>query len=101
MAEVSHLPHVVAWALVSSVASRGAEVQGFAAGGFRHTTRIAASDPAMWRDIFLENRSRLLDSLDRFTLHLGKLRELIARADPDPLEAELARLREERTKILT
>ena len=66
-AAVSHLPHMLAFALVSEIVSRpdAAELLGFAAGGFRDFTRIAASSPEMWRDIALANREALLEELDR------------------------------------
>ena len=65
---MSHLPHMLAFALVSEIVSRpdAAELLGFAAGGFRDFTRIAASSPEMWRDIALANRDALLEEMDRY-----------------------------------
>jgi prephenate dehydrogenase len=82
-AAVSHLPHVLSFALVSELTARpdAAELLGFAAGGFRDFTRIAASSPEMWRDIALQNRDALLDEIDRYAAHLAVFRELIARGD--------------------
>jgi prephenate dehydrogenase len=67
-AAVSHLPHVLSFALVSELASRAnaSELFGFAAGGFRDFTRIAASSPEMWRDVALQNRTALLAELDNY-----------------------------------
>lgn len=82
-ASVSHLPHVLAFALVSEIVSRadGDELLGFAAGGFRDFTRIAASSPEMWRDISLANREALLAEMDRYGARLAVFRELIERGD--------------------
>jgi prephenate dehydrogenase len=82
-AAVSHLPHVLSFALVSELAARAdaQELFGFAAGGFRDFTRIAASSPEMWRDIALQNRSALLAEIDRYSAQLAVFRELIERGD--------------------
>ena len=87
-AAVSHLPHLLAFALVSEIASRGnsQDLIGFAAGGFRDFTRIAASSPEMWRDIALQNREALLFELDSFAGRLAVFRELIERGDGPALE---------------
>lgn len=88
-AAVSHLPHMVAYALVHAV-SRSAEeeenILAFSAGGFRDFTRIASSDPVMWRDIALMNRSALLDMLDRYCVEFTTLREHVANGDGPWLE---------------
>ena len=82
-AAVSHLPHVLAFALVSEIAARPdcAELLGYAAGGFRDFTRIAASSPEMWRDIALNNRDALLAEIDAYDARLAVFRELIKRGD--------------------
>ena len=82
-AAVSHLPHVLAFALVAEIAARPdcAELLGYAAGGFRDFTRIAASSPEMWRDIALNNRDALLAEIDAYDARLAVFRELIARGD--------------------
>jgi prephenate dehydrogenase len=87
-ASVSHLPHLLAFALVSEIISRpdGAELMGFAAGGFRDFTRIAASSPEMWRDIALSNRAALLEELDRYAARLALFRELVAKSDGPGLQ---------------
>ena len=83
-AEISHLPHVVAYALVHAVGMADAEgenVLSYTAGGFRDFTRIASSDPAMWRDIALMNRQALLASIDGFSTSLAELRQRVDRGD--------------------
>jgi prephenate dehydrogenase len=82
-AAVSHLPHVVAYALVSALAQRpGArKLFGFSAGGLRDTVRIAGSSPEMWRDICISNREALLDVLDAYIDELELARGAIAAAD--------------------
>ena len=94
-AAVSHLPHLLSFALVSEIASRqnGAELFGFAAGGFRDFTRIAASSPEMWRDIALQNRQALLDELDRYGARLAVFRDLIDRGEGPGLERLMAEAR--------
>jgi prephenate dehydrogenase len=94
-AAVSHLPHLLSFALVSEIASRdnAEQLLGFAAGGFRDFTRIAASSPEMWRDISLQNRSALLEELDRYGARLAVFRELIERGDGKGLERLMAEAR--------
>ncbi|MFH1872391.1 MAG: prephenate dehydrogenase/arogenate dehydrogenase family protein [Pseudomonadota bacterium] len=88
-AAVSHLPHLLAFALVHDFAQRPNSDQlfGFAAGGFRDFTRIASSHPEMWRDICVANRQALLAELDAYMLELMRTRVLLAGADADGLEA--------------
>jgi prephenate dehydrogenase len=88
-AAVSHLPHMVAYALVHAVARSAEEeenILAFSAGGFRDFTRIASSDPTMWRDIALMNRGALLDMLDRYSAEFNALRERVATGDGPWLE---------------
>lgn len=87
-AEISHLPHVVAYALVHAVGNadvEGENVLSYTAGGFRDFTRIASSDPAMWRDIALMNREALLASIDGFSASLAELRRRVDRGDSQGL----------------
>jgi prephenate dehydrogenase len=100
MAAVSHLPHAVAFALTSAIADFGPDAIGLTSGGFRDTTRIASSDPVMWRDIFLDNRAPVLAMLERFEKHLARMRQLVESGDAAGLERELARIRAERRRIL-
>lgn len=83
-AEISHLPHAVAYALVHAVGTadvEGENVLSYTAGGFRDFTRIASSDPVMWRDISLMNRDALLSSIDGFSSSLALLRKRIESSD--------------------
>lgn len=83
-AEISHLPHAVAYALVHAVGTadvEGENVLSYSAGGFKDFTRIASSDPVMWRDIALMNREPLLASIDGFSASLAKLRKRIETGD--------------------
>jgi prephenate dehydrogenase len=87
-AAVSHLPHLLAFALVHDLAKRNNADQlfDFAAGGFRDFTRIASSHPEMWRDICVANRHALLAELDAYMSELMRTRVLLAGADSDGLE---------------
>ena len=98
LAAVSHLPHLLAFALVHEVAQRknSAELFSFAAGGFRDFTRIASSHPEMWRDICVANRDRLLDELAKFSSKLDQVRALLDR--PAELEKLFAEARAARDK---
>jgi len=97
-AAVSHLPHVLSFALVSELAGRAnaAELMGFAAGGYRDFTRIAASSPEMWRDIALQNRAALLDELDRYAARLAVFRALIDQGEGAGLERLMTEARSAR-----
>ncbi|MFV8817098.1 prephenate dehydrogenase/arogenate dehydrogenase family protein [Haliea sp. E17] len=98
LAATSHLPHVLAYALVDALAQSDASeaIFRFAAGGFRDFTRIASSDPVMWRDIALANREALLASIDMFSEHLGSLRKAVEDSDADTLEATFRRAKSAR-----
>ena len=97
-ASVSHLPHLLAFALVSEIVSRpdSAELLGFAAGGFRDFTRIAASSPEMWRDIALANREALLEEMDRYAARVAVFRELVATGDGPGLQRLMTEARNAR-----
>jgi prephenate dehydrogenase len=86
-AAVSHLPHLLAFALVDDIASRvnAQQLFGFAASGFRDFTRIAGSHPEMWRDISLANRTALLNELDAYQAELARLHDLLEREDGNGL----------------
>ena len=98
LAAVSHLPHLLAFALVHEVAGRknSAELFSFAAGGFRDFTRIASSHPEMWRDICVANRDRLLEEVNKFSLKLEEVKKRLA--TPAELEKLFAEAREARNK---
>ncbi|MGH7353907.1 MAG: prephenate dehydrogenase [Candidatus Rokuibacteriota bacterium] len=93
VAAISHLPNLVAHALMAAVARDGAEALPLAASGFRDTTRIAASDPRMWTDIFLDNRDVLLPRIAEFRRALDDLEALIRAGDRAAIEAVLARIK--------
>ncbi|MFM0216635.1 MULTISPECIES: prephenate dehydrogenase [Paraburkholderia] len=99
-ASVSHLPHVLSFALVEQILNSpdAALKFSFAAGGFRDFTRIAASSPEMWRDVCIANRVALLDELDAYSAVLARLRTAIEAADGAALEAVFARSRLARTE---
>jgi prephenate dehydrogenase len=101
-AAVSHLPHLLAYALVHEIAGRAdsAQLFGYAAGGFRDFTRIASSHPEMWRDICVANRDALLAELDRFAAQLAALRPLLERGDAKALERVFAEARAARERWL-
>jgi prephenate dehydrogenase len=101
-AAVSHLPHLLAYALVHEFAGRGdsAQLFGYAAGGFRDFTRIASSHPEMWRDICVANRGPLLAELDRYTEKLRALRPLLEHGDGAALEKLFTEARAARERWL-
>ena len=87
LAATSHLPHLLAFSLVDTLAGEEGkrEIFNYAAGGFRDFTRIASSDPVMWRDIFLANKEATVDVLDRFIDGLVMLRDQVVNQDGDEL----------------
>lgn len=88
-AAVSHLPHLLAFALVNEIANRpnAAQLFGFAASGFRDFTRIAGSHPEMWRDIALANKTALLGEISAYEKQLSHLKQLLESEDGKGLEA--------------
>ena len=104
LAVTSHLPHLIAYTIVGAAAdlegvTRG-EVMKYSAGGFRDFTRIAASDPTMWRDIFLNNREAVLDMLQRFSEDLSMLQRAIRWGDGEKLFELFTRTRAVRRSII-
>ncbi len=97
-AAVSHLPHLLAYALVDEFAKRSNADQLFdyAAAGFRDFTRIAGSHPEMWRDISLANRTALLAELDRYSAALMRIRQALVNSEGDTLSAIYANARDKR-----
>jgi cyclohexadieny/prephenate dehydrogenase len=97
LAITSHLPHLIAYTIVGTAEELGqvtsSEVMKFSAGGFRDFTRIAASDPTMWRDVFLSNKDAVLEMLGTFNEDLSKLTRAIRRGDGDALFDHFARTR--------
>lgn len=103
MGYISHLPHMVAYGLVHTIqkAERdGIQLSAFSAGGFRDFTRIASSDPEMWRDICLLNRDPILESLEALQDSLREIVELIARGDGQGLTEIFLQSRLTRAKVL-
>jgi cyclohexadieny/prephenate dehydrogenase len=100
----SHLPHLIAYTIVGTADELGAvtrsEVLQFSAGGFRDFTRIAASDPTMWRDVFLANKEAVLEMLGTFNEDLSKLTRAIRRGDGDTLFELFTRTRAIRRGIV-
>jgi cyclohexadieny/prephenate dehydrogenase len=99
VAAISHLPHLVSDALVDAVTRFEPGAFPFAARGFKDTTRIAASDPTMWQEIFLGNRDALLDSLTAFREALETLEALVKAGDPVRLEAALTEIKRVREAV--
>lgn len=101
LAATSHLPHIAAFALVDAFAGDPAqrEIFKYAAGGFRDFTRIASSDPTMWRDIALANSPALLKSIDLFSEHLVQLRAAIAAGDSEKLLTTFTRAKQARDQF--
>ena len=104
LAITSHLPHLIAYTIVGTATDLEddlkREVIKFSASGFRDFTRIAASDPVMWRDIFLENRDAVLEMLGRFDEDLTALQRAIRRGDGDTLEELFRRTRDIRRGVI-
>jgi prephenate dehydrogenase len=99
VAAISHLPHVVAWALVDAVARFEPDAFTVAARGFKDTTRIAASDPDVWREILLATRDAVVASVAAFRTALDDLERLVARGDAAALTALLVRVKAQREKL--
>ena len=102
LAQTSHLPHLLAYGLVDTLSAGGDSLEVFehAAGGFRDFSRIAASDPVMWRDVFLTNRDAVLEMLGRFNEDLSALQKAIRYKDGDALEALFTRTRHIRRGVI-
>ncbi|TNE78855.1 MAG: bifunctional prephenate dehydrogenase/3-phosphoshikimate 1-carboxyvinyltransferase [Gammaproteobacteria bacterium] len=98
LAATSHLPHMLAYTLVDTLAHmrENREIFRYAAGGFRDFTRIAASDPVMWHDIVMANSEALLSVLDNFTAHVDSLKAAIQNKDSEHLLGVFTRAREAR-----
>ncbi|PZF77393.1 prephenate/arogenate dehydrogenase family protein [Aestuariivirga litoralis] len=104
LAITSHLPHLIAYNIVSTAADleevTSSEVIKYSAGGFRDFTRIAASDPTMWRDVFLNNKDAVLEMLGRFSEDLSALQRAIRWGDGDMLFDVFTRSRQVRRSII-
>lgn len=104
LAVTSHIPHLIAFTIVGTASDMEditrSEVIKYSAGGFRDFTRIAASDPTMWRDVFLHNREAVLEMLGRFTEDLTAMQRAIRSGDGDALFAMFSRTRDIRRSII-
>jgi cyclohexadieny/prephenate dehydrogenase len=104
LAITSHLPHLIAYSIVMTASHleevTESEVIKFSAGGFRDFTRIAASDPTMWRDVFLNNKSAVLEMLGRFSEDLAALQKAIRHEDGDVLFDLFTRSRDIRRGVV-
>ncbi len=104
LAVTSHLPHLIAYTIVGTASDLEAVTQGevikYSAGGFRDFTRIAASDPVMWRDVFLSNKDAVLEMLQRFSEDLTALQRAIRWGDGDALFDLFTRTRAIRRSII-
>ena len=104
LAVTSHLPHLIAYTIVGTASDledvTQSEVIKYSAGGFRDFTRIAASDPTMWRDVFLSNKDAVLEMLQRFTEDLTALQRAIRVGDGDALFDHFTRTRAVRRSII-
>lgn len=104
LAVTSHLPHLIAYTIVGTADDlegvTQSEVIKYSAGGFRDFTRIAASDPTMWRDVFLSNRDAVLEMLQRFTEDLTELQKAIRKGDGATLFDQFTRTRAIRRGII-
>jgi cyclohexadieny/prephenate dehydrogenase len=104
LAITSHIPHLIAFQTVATASDletvTESEVVKYSAGGFRDFTRIAASDPTMWRDVFLMNREAVLDVLGRFSEDLTALRRAIRWGDGDALFKTFERARHIRREVI-
>jgi len=104
MAMTSHLPHLIAYTIVGTATdlekSLTNEVIKFSAGGFRDFTRIAASDPTMWRDVFLNNRDAVLEMLQRFSEDITALQRAIRWGEGETLHDLFSRTQEVRRGVI-
>ncbi|KLN62382.1 cyclohexadienyl dehydrogenase [Kiloniella spongiae] len=104
LAITSHLPHLIAYTIVGTATdleeTQQADVVKFSAGGFRDFTRIAASDPIMWRDVFLNNREAVLEMLQRFSEDLSVLQRAVRWGEGDVLEDRFRKTRDIRRGIV-
>lgn len=104
LAITSHLPHLIAYTIVGTASDLGEDLRGevirYSASGFRDFTRIASSDPVMWRDIFLSNREAVLEILQRFTEDLTDMQKAIRRGDGEKLFDHFTKTRAIRRQVI-
>ncbi|HLC18372.1 MAG TPA: prephenate dehydrogenase/arogenate dehydrogenase family protein [Thermodesulfobacteriota bacterium] len=103
-AAVSHLPHMIAYTLVNTVAAAGGDetdMVRFSAGGFRDFTRIASSSPEMWTDICVMNSEFIVEMMDNFSSRLEVLKRLISRGDLDGIKEEFRKAKKVRDSLIS
>ena len=104
LAITSHLPHLIAYTIVGTASDLETDLKNdvikFSASGFRDFTRIASSDPIMWRDIFIHNSDAVLEMLQRFNEDLSDLQKAIRKKDGEKLHSFFSRTRLIRKKII-
>ena len=104
LAITSHLPHLIAYSIVGTATNMAEDLQRevikYSAGGFRDFTRIAGSDPVMWRDIFIENKESVLDVLQRFNEDLSELQKAIRQDKGEFLQSQFTKTREIRNAVV-
>ena len=104
LAITSHLPHLIAYTIVGTASDLETDLKNdvikFSASGFRDFTRIASSDPIMWRDVFLNNSDAVLEMLQRFNEDLSDIQKAIRKKDGDKLHSFFSRTRSIRKKII-
>ena len=102
LAATSHLPHMLAFSLVDALArmKENDEIFRYAAGGFRDFTRIASSNPVMWRDICVANKRALSDMMDRYIAEMGELAEVIRQGDGDRMLEIFTRAKDARDRYI-
>jgi cyclohexadieny/prephenate dehydrogenase len=104
LAITSHLPHLIAYTIVGTASDLEADLKNdvikYSASGFRDFTRIASSNPIMWRDIFLNNSEAVLEMLQRFNEDLSDLQKAIRKKDGEKLQSFFSRTRNVRKKII-
>lgn len=96
VAEISHLPHIAAVAIVNTASDKSLE---FASSGFKDTTRIAASDPGIWRDICVTNRRQIIKAIERYERNIVRLKNLIRNGSAAQLRKEFERSKARREKV--
>lgn len=103
LAATSHLPHLLAYSLVNTLSaqSQTEDIFRYAAGGFAGFTRIAGSDPVMWRDIFLANGPATIEILDAYCAELARMREALVKKDSDSLENAFTEAKAARTRFVS
>jgi len=102
LAATSHLPHILAFSFVNSLSKSeyGDEVFDFVAGGFKSFSRTASSDPVMWRDICLENKTAILESLDAYQKELAEIKKAIESSDAEEIESIFLQSKTTRDRVI-